>query len=475
MAAVIPPIRLSPAHLGLFKAAEIAPNVVEECNGLLQKNHEDYDIFYRAPALHNHIVHSLLTCLNLGANVQELRDRNNDLAPEQRPISEIDEAVLAQLDDGEVFYSTIGQVQQYGTFLEFFKRRIAVAGYHQVVLEYVFSRSKIAERMLVQLVEGAYHPIIHLGFGVEFDQPAIVAEGLALAASQLRMTIEDVLFAAEKEAEKAGASTGKPKPLIELMHMVRANDRIRTAPLWSDFVAKIRGVAQRAGDEMAGVAAQFRIKVDEDDLKRRTAEMISVCVYLCGAAHQQGHPRKIEFYLMHSVTSSIFYTVMNRQDWIPLADRVRLVEYKARTDLMWYAATGSAPLDTAAICEYKNPESDDSSWDELFKNIVREPDDGHAAKFIRAVKNGERTSRIYEQTEEWASYFPCKGDMWLKVVRLCQDTTKSRPTDLKWIFFNGFEEAWKRPDLLDPADRVNGAEEHMSATGFDIRNKGQNR
>jgi hypothetical protein len=32
--------------------------------------------------------------------------------------------------------------------------------------------------MLAQLFEGAYHPIIHVGFGVEFEQPSIVAEGL---------------------------------------------------------------------------------------------------------------------------------------------------------------------------------------------------------------------------------------------------------------------------------------------------------
>ena len=455
MAAVASPIRLLPAHLGLFKTAEIAPNVLEECNGLLEKNHEAYHIFYRDPAFHNHMVHSLLTCLTLGANVQVLQDRYNDLVPIQRAIPKIDELLLAKLDDAEIFYTTIGQIHQYHTFLEFFKRQIAAKGYQKVVLEYVFSRSKVAERMLVQMVEGAYHPIIHIGFGVEFDQPAIVAEALALAASHDRMDIEDVLFAAEKKAAATGASAGKPKPLITLIHDIRASERIRTAPLWSDLGHKMKaGVVGRAGDEMARVAAEFRIEVDdEEDLSRRTAEMISVCAYLCGAAHQQGRTRKIDFFLMHCVTSSIFCTVLNRQDWIPLADRARLVEYKARTDLMWYAATGSAPLDTEAISGYKDPESDDLSWDDLFRDVVRESDDGHAAKFIRALKNGEQTSERYEQTKEWANYFPCKGDMWLKMARLCQDTTKSTPWELKWVFFTGFEEGWKRPDLADPLNR----------------------
>ncbi|RYO97393.1 hypothetical protein DL765_011237 [Monosporascus sp. GIB2] len=456
MAAVTCPIRLSPWHVGLFKAADIAPGAMEKCNGLLEKNHEAYHIFYRDPAFHNHMVHSLLTTLTLGASTQELQDRYNDLVPIQRPIPEIDEALLEKLNDSEVFYSTIGQIHQYHTFLEFFKRQIAAKGYRAVVLEYVFSRSKMADRMLVQMVEGAYHPIIHLGFGVEFNQPAIVAEALAQGASHDRMNIEEVLFAAEKKAAAAGPVEDRPKPLIELIHDIRANEKIRSAPVWSDLGAKMKaGVVGRAGDEMASLAAQFRIKADDEKvLDRRTAEMVSVCAYVAGAAHQEGRPRKIDFFVMHSVTSSIFCTVLIRQDWIPLADRARLVEYKARTDLMWYAATGSAALNAEAITGYANPESNGMSWEDLFRDVRRECDDGHAAKFIRALKSGEQTSAPYESTEEYVAYFPCKGDMWLKMARLCQDTTKDTPWELKWVFFAGFDEGWKRPDLADPLGRI---------------------
>lgn len=458
MSAVASPIRLSPDKVGLFQAAKIAPGALEECNELLFKNHEAYHIFYRDPAFHNHMVHSLLTTLTLGASTQELQDRFNDLVPIQRPIPEIDEDLLPKLANDEVFYSTIGQINQYHTFLEFFKREISSRGYRDVVLQYVFSRTKIADRMLVQLVEGAYHPIIHLGFGVEFDQPAIVAESLAQAASHDRMNIEDVLFAAEKKASTTAAAgvpqRGKPKSLIALMHDVRANDRIREAPLWSDLGNKMKdGIVGRAGDEMARIAAQFHIQPDSlEDLERQTAEMISVCAYVAGSAHRPGRPRKIDFFVMHSVTSSIFCTVLIGQDWIPLADRARLVEYKARTDLMWYAATKASPLDPQAISGYTNPESDQLGWDELFRDVRRESDDGHAAKFIRALKNGELTAKRYEQTAEWADYFPVKGDMWLKMARLCQDTTKNRPWELKWVFFTGFEEPWTRPDLAGPQE-----------------------
>ncbi|KAK3370057.1 hypothetical protein B0H63DRAFT_497224 [Podospora didyma] len=455
--AVASPIQLSPEQTGIFKAADIAPGALEKCNELLVKNHEAYHIFYRDPAFHNHIAHSLLTTFTLGASTEELEDRYNDLTPIQRPIPEIDSPLLAQLDNADVFYKTIGQIHQYHTFLEFFKQKIAAKGYQAVVLEYVFSRTKVADRMLVQLVEGAYHPIIHLGFGVEFDQPAIVAEALAQGASHDRMNIEEVLFAAEKLASASKRNEKKPTPLIELMHQIRANDRIRTAPKWSDLGNKMKdGVVGRAGDEMARLAAEFSMDAtSEDDVDRRTAEMISVVSYLAGAAHKPTRAvRKIDFFVMHSVTSSIFCTVLARANWIPLADRARLVEYKARTDMLWYAATGCASLHPEAITHYQNPESDHLGWDELYRDVRRECDDGHAAKFIRSLKNGEQTARPYENTDEWKEYFPCKGTMWLKMARLCQDTTKNTPWELKWVFFAGFEEGWKRPDLADPLGRI---------------------
>jgi hypothetical protein len=186
--------------------------------------------------------------------------------------------------------------------------------------------------------------------------------------------------------------------------------------------------------------------MDEQALQRRTAEMISTCAFFAGAAQREGRKRKIDFFYMHTVTSSIFFTVLIHQEWIKLEDRVRLVEWKARLDLAWYAVSGSAPLDANAISGYTNKESDNMGWTDLFSAVNKEHDDGHAAKFIRALKNGEQVSKEFEEGE-WEAYFPMKGDMWLKLARMCQDTTKGLPTDLKWVPFTGFDQPWGRPDL----------------------------
>ncbi|KFY10106.1 hypothetical protein V491_07809 [Pseudogymnoascus sp. VKM F-3775] len=442
------PIRLSPSNVGIIKGADLPQSSLEECNRLLQKNHEEYHMFFRDTAGHNHIVHSLLTILALGANPQELQDRYNDGVPIQRKIPDVDNALLEKLADAEVFSNTLGQITQYHTFLEFFRREIATKGWKEVVQEYVFARTKVADTILARMYEGAYHPIIHLGLGIEFQQPSIIAEALAQAATHDNSNIETLFHNAESEAAIV-YPTAKPKPMIQLIHEIHGNETIRNAPRWSDFGNKMRdGIIGRAGEEMQSLAAQFRIRKDEKELERRTAEMISTCAYFAGAAQHEGRKRKIDFFYMHSVTSSIFFTVLIRQDWIKLEDRVRLVEWKVRLDLAWYAVSGCPPLDGNAISSYSNSESDGIEWAELFSAVNKEHDDGHAAKFIRALKNGEHVSSEFEQGE-WEAYFPMKGDMWLRLARMCQDTTKNLPTDLKWVMFTGFDQPWKRPDLAN--------------------------
>jgi len=440
-------IQLSPTSLGIFKAADIAPGSIEKCNTLLDINHEKYHIFFQDPAFHNHMAHSLLTNLSLGATPQEIEDRFNDLVPIQREIPDIDQALLKKLGDPENFYNAIGQIHQYHTFLEFFKGEILVKGWKEVLQTFFFARTKLANRMLAQLLEGVYHPLIHLGFGVEFEQPAIIAEALAQAASHDRMNIEDLFFEAENLASKAKAQQiEKPKPLIELLSEVRASETIRNGPRWSDLGGKMKnGVIGRAGDALAKIASQFVIRDnDHEDLERRTAEMISVCAYLVGSVLRKDRKRKLDFFVMHAVNSSIFCTVLIRQDWIKLEDKIRLVEWKGRLDLAWYAAEGCPPLDDLAISNYTG--SSEMDWQDLYSAARNECDDGHVSKFVRALKHGENETKSYEDGE-WSNYFPMKGDMWLKLARICLDTTKGLPWEVKWVWFAGFNEAWQRPDL----------------------------
>ncbi|KAG8170275.1 hypothetical protein KVR01_001020 [Diaporthe batatas] len=452
------------------------PGSIGECNRLLQKNHDYYHMFFREMAGMNHISHSLLTCLALGAGPAELQDRYDDEAAGQRPMPPIDAELLEKLSDRDVFLQTMHTKAQYNTFLRFFEQKIAAqeGGWKAVVHEYIFSRTEVAERMLSSLFDGLYHPLIHLGLGIEFELPGLVAEALAQAAANDDSDLHRLFqmceaesrgYTQEETSTKGNAQNGplgSPPSMLQLLNEMRNDINIRTAPRWSDLGLKMRnGVVGRAGQAFARVAGRFRLAAGsrgdtdrgEEELERRTAEMISTCAFMCGAAQSEGRKTKIDFFWMHAVTSSIFMTVLAGQgSWISLGDRARLLEHKVYTDLAWYVASGSVPLNAAYINKYAEADLETLSWgwEDVFGAVVKEHDDGHAAKFIRALKNGELvTAKYQDKDDKGLPYFPLKGDMWLKMARMGHVTTKSMPIDLKWVRFTGYDEAWERPDLTD--------------------------
>lgn len=438
-------IELSDEHIGILGDAKVDSASMDQANRLLQKNHEEWHMFFRDRAGHNHIAHSILTCLALGASPEDIERAYDDGVGIQRPIPDVDAKMVEMLWDDEVMYETLGTITQYTTFLVFFQKHMEKHGWKQTVNKYVFSRSKVAEKMLARMYEGAYHPVIHLGLGIEFQQPSLVAEALAQAAAHDDSHIETLFKACEAQAEIAYPPRN-PKSLIQLLYEVRNNDTIRHAPRWEDFGNKMRdGVVGRACMEMASIASQFRIK--PQDLERRTAEMISTCAYMAGASQRPGRKRKIDFFYMHTVTSSIFFSVIIKQDWIKLEDRIRMVEWKGRLDLAWYVVSGCAELNADAVTEYHNDFSANMGWKDLYTASNKEHDDGHVVKLIRALKNGQEVAKPFENGE-FSDAFPVKGDMWLNIARMTLDTTKDWTPDQKWVNFTGFDMGWKiRPDL----------------------------
>ena len=112
--------------------------------------------------------------------------------------------------------------------------------------------------------------MIHLGFGIEFKQPAIVAEALAQAAVHINWTAPLFL-----DSEKAAKEAGKPtsKSLVELLDEIRADKRLSTAAHWDDGNKMRDGILKRAPEEMIKYASQWNVEASH--LEEKTAEMIN--------------------------------------------------------------------------------------------------------------------------------------------------------------------------------------------------------
>nr|UIK22903.1 oxidoreductase PtaJ-like protein [Trichoderma rhododendri] len=441
-------VRLSPDHLGIARIdGTVAPGALQTANELLQKNHDEWHMYFQDIAGHNHIPHSLLTVLATGGGPEQLQRAYDDGEILQRPPPALARESIDELHDPQVFLARMVKIPEYSNFLVFFEQEIEAKGLKAVINEYCFTGTPVAEALFAQQFEGLYHPLIHLAFGVEFDQPSIVAEGLAQAASHHPGLIWTPFF--RRSEELARSTSVQPKPLIELYQAVRANNKIRSAARLQDGPFRGQGMVQRASDELVPIAAQFQ--VTPETLERATAEVLS-CSAFTAAAQKPGKIPKVDFFYLHMVTSALSVAVLLKQDWISTENKARLLEWKGRIDLTWYAANGAPELRTEVVDEYAPTLSKGMGWAELYRAANEVHDDGHVIKFIRSMRNGEDVVKPFEQGSG-AGDFPIQGDRWLKLAKLCYDGTANvidepnRLLSRKWVFGAGFDPAWK--DLPD--------------------------
>lgn len=224
----------------------------------------------------DHIVHHILTIYALGASPAEIRaayDRNKTY---QRPTMPVKEDVVQSLYNKAQFKEALGKERNYPNFLEFFQREIQQRGVEGMLKEHVFrgpgDTDECAESMLVRLFGGLLHPIIHLGFAIEFNQPTIIAEALAQTAIHEDWIGPRFLHPAEKVA----GGVGKPgkKTMLELLEASRADSKLANSVHWQDGNKLRDGVLKRAPDEMIDLAAQFT--VSEEQIPEKFAELVDV-------------------------------------------------------------------------------------------------------------------------------------------------------------------------------------------------------
>lgn len=198
---------------------------------LLQKNHERFHMFFNADGFHNHIAHHLLTAYALAASPQDLQRHFDSNESYQRPQGTFDQAVVTKMQDPTTFISYLGDQRQYKNFLQFFRTKIDEMGWQDTLNKYVFDDNEVANKMLPLVFAGFLHPLIHLGFGIEFEQPAIIAEALAQAAIHSNW-IAKFFSSAEEAANQNRAIPSKSMSV--LIDEIRSDKELLAAPHFSD-------------------------------------------------------------------------------------------------------------------------------------------------------------------------------------------------------------------------------------------------
>lgn len=241
---------------------------------------------------------------------------------------------------------------------------------------------------------------------------------------------------ANQQIHKKGAS------LIDLIREIRENPSLHNIEYWDGGDSLNDKIVSEAPKKLCEIAAKW--KVDVKDLDEKTAEMMNVNAFMTGAAQRPPKEVKLDFFFIHCVNASIFYSAINGQPWLSAQNKARLLEWKGRTDLLTYASRLAPQLYPDEITNYK-PRQSGMTWLSLIKNANKVThDDGHINKLIRALAHGARVCAPYEAQPELSSRFPLRGDGWLQIANMALDTTTNPRLLDRWVRGAGRARNWEK-------------------------------
>ncbi|KAL2851188.1 hypothetical protein BJY01DRAFT_209318 [Aspergillus pseudoustus] len=427
-------IHLSPLTDSGVWSTGVTEGSARAASEVLQEDLEKHHVFFNNMGFHNHIVHHILTLYALGASpadIQAAYDRNKTY---QRRTMPVNEKVVQSLSEKSEYREALGKEKNYPNFLKFFQREIELKGTDAVLNEYVFAQDDNAESMMARLFGGLLHPIIHLGFAIEFNQPAIIAEGLAQTAVHDDWTGPRYLWPAEEAA--GGIGRRGEKTMLQLLEEARATPKLASSAHWEDGNKLRDGVLKRAPEEMISVASQYT--VSEDQIQEKFAEMVNTSVYFTSASQRPSKIIKFDFFHIHTVNSSIFYSKILNLPSLTTRTKLRLLEWKGRMDLITYISRNVPALYLNEITQY--PVTHD--WETITIRSNQHPDDdGHLAKLVRALRNAEHVCKLYTGREEELG-LKITEDSWLKIGNMVKDSVEGKGGEAMWVRSTGFDEAW---------------------------------
>jgi hypothetical protein len=289
-------IVLSAVQKPIFSTDEMNPDAASKASELLQENHQKHHIFFNKRRFHvrskdssvltfafqisqnqfyepdkkqNHIVHHLLTIYALGASPGALQEAYSINDSYQRLALPVEPKVVSQLSDPEIFKAYLGKEENYGEFLRFFQSEMEEHGWQRVINTYLFANTSRSNDLFGRLFAGLLHPLIHLGFGLEFEQPAIIAEALSQAAVHENW-VSPILWKCEEAARR---HVGPRKPLLQILDEIREDKAMHEAVRWEDDNKLQDGLMVRAPDHAVNIVGQWSVK--DGELESKTLEMLS--------------------------------------------------------------------------------------------------------------------------------------------------------------------------------------------------------
>ncbi|KAJ7252343.1 hypothetical protein B0H12DRAFT_1219366 [Mycena haematopus] len=360
----------------------------------LQQDYQQHHGFFNYRGAHNHTPFHILVEWSLGGNAEHLEAIWNQHVALERSAYRSPGSITAQ-----TFFNHLGDEEYYQGYLYFFSDLVLQKPVHAVVEEWIFSSKANFDgqqpEMLNRLLAGILHPLLYLGYGLEFSLPGLVAEGLAQAA--VHKIKSSVLLPRSMFDTSSGYRSGT--------HAFSIVSRILRDRQFNDFgLGSFDAVEERFGVSIQRYAADWVVDgTNPEEVRKKVRELtfLNVMIYVVGGWRDGEGFHKAEFTLMHLLTSSMTLTSYMAVLTSPASKSLLLRAYFTRS-LAYYISRGrpklpvrsffSAPIltDFPGPSPYPSDESvypqhtTPNLWLQIIQSALVHPDD-HLSKVQRTL------------------------------------------------------------------------------------------
>ncbi|KAF9905556.1 hypothetical protein EC991_001586 [Linnemannia zychae] len=354
---------------------------------LLEKNDNNHHAFFNDKGFHNHLVHAVLANYSLGATPERLRAVYESHAVDQRPIGPIKKN-FTPTD----WKSEVGNREFYASYLEFFRHEVPKLGRVEAIVKYAFDADVIGRTF-----SGAFHPLIHLGYGVDFGIDAIVAEGLALMAITSTMMSPFVVAPATTidtmttkiMSQLSISQPSSARTVEDILTAIREDRELDDVTSYPE-ANKSMDVAKSkvAASKVQKLLSEWKMEATSQDIDFKAKELYKACVLAVGGTGLRNGKVKQDFFLMHALTSVLF--VHKLAHALPPAYAVSCLTSHLGVSLAYYISRGRPKIDVDALLKYHGEQTLDSSnpWLSVVKRAV-DIDEVHVTKVVRSCALGD--------------------------------------------------------------------------------------
>ncbi|KAJ1832683.1 hypothetical protein LPJ63_003354 [Coemansia sp. RSA 2711] len=421
-----------------------------EATRLCARDYLEHHVFFNNRGFHNHLNHHLLAVFALGAPVKRLQDIFDLHKGMQRPSYSLESDVQITADN---LADYVSDERHYPNFIKFFQGELEAAGegWKTAACNYFMD-----PRVFPLGMSGIFHPLIQLGYGLEFESKAITATALAQAC--VHSSSFKSMFSRDTVADMNPDSSDSGLSLMQIL------DRIRKDPLavsmeFNPVPYSNSSITDSAEKLATKYTKYWSVPATKDAIDAKYQELLSVAALMYGSLTRPGHKLLLHFVLMHCLTSAYFLPII--LDCLPVERQAEILKAHCAAVLDAFAVHGSpeffvtpevSTVDTHLAVSGSTGDAN-NQWLDVFADSIAS-NDIHVVKVIRSLWRGSLLSAFPVRHASGDDYELPPPINWLYLARITVDTiTANNFRDMDeqvkegkrfWTFgMLGHDEFWK--------------------------------